>query len=288
MSETEKKDLEALLEDVFKSTSADKNYSAIKALIGLAPGIGGGVAEFYSTYISSPSQKRLCNFLEKLIDEFQRLESLVSSFSIDSLQENPSFKTILVQALEIVKRNHQVEKLEVLRNLILNSVLQDSIEDDIKLLFLDWINELKVSHLHLLYVLYEPNKYIEKEIVLNKLESNKELYCYFMKQLLARELVSFDAFCKQADAIVEEENNYRFPLPAPLPYTRISSAGVPITRYSRYSEEKRMSLKIREREQTLRNINWAIQSIKNNKTENYTTELGNLFIQFIKSPLGDN
>jgi len=109
-----------------------------------------------------------------------------------------------------------------------------------------------------------------------------------MKQLLARELVSFDAFCKQADAIVEEENNYRFPLPAPLPYTRISSAGVPITRYSRYSEEKRMSLKIREREQTLRNINWAIQSIKNNKTENYTTELGNLFIQFIKSPLGDN
>jgi hypothetical protein len=28
MSETEKKDLEALLEDVFKSTSADKNYSA--------------------------------------------------------------------------------------------------------------------------------------------------------------------------------------------------------------------------------------------------------------------
>lgn len=287
MSETEKRDLEASLEDVFKSNSADKNYGAIKALIGLVPGIGGGVVEFYSTYISSPSQKRLCNFLEKLIDEFQKLESLVTGFSIESLQENPSFSTIVVQALEIVKRNHQEEKLEVLRNLILNSVLQHSIEDGIKLLFLDWINDLKVSHLHLLYVFYEPNKYIEKDIVLNKLESNKQLYSCFVKQLVDKNLVSFEAFYKQAVAIVEEENDYRFPRPAPLPYPVLPSA-MPMTRYSRYSQEKRMTLKIREREQTLRNIDLAIQSIKKNQTENYTTELGNLFIQFIKSPLRDN
>ncbi len=284
MSEIDKKDLESLLEDVFKNSSADKNYSAIKALIGLTPGIGGGVAEFYSTYIVSPSQKRLCNFLKKFIDELQSLEAQISSFSIKSLHENPSFNTILLQALEIVKRNHQEKKLEALRNLILNSVLQDSIEDDMKLLFLDWIDELKVSHLHLLYILYEPNKYIEKESVLNELENNKQLYGYFMKQLVARDLVSFEAFYKKADAIVEEENNYRFPFPAPLPYTTFLPGGVPITRYSQYSQEKRMSLKIREIESTSRNIDWAIQFIKNNKTENYTTEQGQLFLQFLKSP----
>jgi hypothetical protein len=166
----------------------------------------------------------------------------------------------------------------------LNSVLQDSIEDDIKSLFLDWINELKVSHLHLLYLLYEPNKYIKEENILNKIEEKKQLYSQLIKQLVARDLVSFEAFYKQANAIVEEESISRFPLPAPLPRTTISSGGIPITSYSDYSEEKRMNLKIREIDQTSRNIERLIQFIKNNRTENYTTEFGKLFIQFLKSP----
>ncbi len=287
MSETEKKDLEALLEDAFRSTSKDKNYGAIKALIGVVPGIGGGVAEFYSTYITAPSQKRLYAFLEKLIDELQSLEAQVSSFSIESLQENASFSTILSQALEIVKRNHQEEKLEALKNLILNSVLQDSIEDDIKLLFLDLINELKVSHLHLMHLLYKPYRYTEKEIFLNKIEKNKQLYSCFIKQLVAKDLISFEAFYKHANAIVMEESVSRFPLPAPLPRTTISSGGVPITTYSKYSEEKKMNLRIRETDQTSRNIDRVIQFIKTNKTESYTTELGKWFIQFLKFPFGD-
>jgi hypothetical protein len=195
----------------------------------------------------------------------------------------------VLQATSIALRNHQKEKLEALRNAVVNSVLPSSADDDIKLMFLDLVDELKVSHLRLLRLLYEPNKYSnEKTNFLNELEKHKHLYCHFPKQLIAHNLISLRAFYNSADAIVEEENNYRFPLPAPLPYTTISPSGVPITRYSGYSEEKRMSLKIREREQISRNIDWAIQSIKNNKTENYTTELGNLFIQFIKSPLGDN
>jgi hypothetical protein len=105
MSETQGKDLEVLLENAFKSTNSDKDYGAIKALIGVVPGIGGGVAEFYSTYITAPSQKRLYDFLKKLIDDLQSLEAQVSNFSIESLQENPSFCTVLLQALEIVKRN---------------------------------------------------------------------------------------------------------------------------------------------------------------------------------------
>lgn len=287
MAETEKKNLEILLGDVFKSTSKDKNYGAIKALIGLVPTIGGGVAEFYSTYITDPFEIRLNDFLEKLISELQSLQAQVNSFSIQSLQENHSFSTVLSQALEIVRRNNQEEKLEALRNLILNSVLQDSIEDDIKLLFLDWINELKVSHLHLLYLLYEPSEYTEKESFLKKIEGNKPLYSCFIKQLVARDLISFESFYKHANTIVEEESISRFPLPAPLPCTTISSGGVPITRYSKYSEEKRMNLKIREIDQTSRNIDRIIQFVKTNKTESYTTEFGKLFIQFIKSPFGD-
>jgi hypothetical protein len=152
MSDAQKKDLETLLEEVLKSTNADKNYGAIKAGIGLIPGAGGAIAEFYSTYISPPAQKRLYLFLESLIKDLRKLEVQVRDFSLASLKENPCFTTMLIQSFDIAKRNHQEEKLEALRNLLLNSALPNSIEDDMKLLFLDWVDELKISHINLLYM----------------------------------------------------------------------------------------------------------------------------------------
>lgn len=281
MNESEKECLEVLLGEVVKSNNADKNYGAIKAAIGLLPGVGGAVAEFYSTYISPPATKRLYEFLEKLIGELRSLQSQVNGFTVESLQKNPVFITALMQAIEIAIRNHQEEKLKALRNLILNSVLSNSVEDDVKLLFFDWLNEFKVSHLHLLHILHEPDRYREKAITLKELQTNKYLYGYFLKELIDKGLVFFEEFYTKADAIVQEEDDYlshllpklppvRFPSPMPSPYT----------------PKKRMKVKLRQMEETSRNIDWLIQLIKNNKSQGYTTEFGNLFIQFISSPVG--
>jgi hypothetical protein len=194
-----------------------------------------------------------------------------------------------LQATSIALRNHQEEKLEALKNVVVNSVLPSSVDDDLKLMFIDLVDELKVLHLRLLRMLYEPERSSNEETAfLNKLENHKHLYCYLPKQLIAHNLISLEAFYNNADAIVEEENNHRFPLPAPLPYTKIASGGVPIVRYSMYSQEKRMKIKLREMQKSLRNIDLVIQLIKGNKSKDCTTEFGRRFIQFIKSPLGNS
>jgi hypothetical protein len=92
---------------------------------------------------------------------------------------NESFLTVVLQATSIALRNHQKEKLEALRNAIINSVLPSSANDDIKLIFIDLVDQLKVPHLRLLRMLYEPGRYSNEETVfLNDLENNKHLYCY--------------------------------------------------------------------------------------------------------------
>jgi hypothetical protein len=240
--------------------------------------------------IMSPATKRRDRWIDEYLSKAYQLITEKVAFSVvENLPNNELFITVVLQATSIALRNHQEEKLEALRNAVVNSVLPSSADDDIKLMFLDLVDELKVSHLRLLRMLYEPDKYSNEETnFLNELEKHKHLYCHFPKQLIAHNLISLGAFYNSADAIVEEENNYRFPLSAPVPYTKITSSGVPIVRYSSYSQEKRMKIKLREMERTSRNIDLVIQLIRGNKSKDCITEFGRLFIQFIQSSVGDS
>ena len=240
--------------------------------------------------IISPATQRRDKWIDDYLSKAYQLITEKVAFSVvENLPNNELLITVVLQATSIALRNHQKEKLEALRNAVVNSVLPSSADDDIKLMFLDLVDELKVSHLRLLRMLYEPDKYSNEENnFLNELEKHKHLYCHFPNQLIAHNLISLGAFYNSADAIVEEENNYRFPLPAPVPYPRITSSGVPIVRYSSYSQEKRMNIKLREMERTSRNIDLVIQVIRGNKSKDCITEFGSLFIQFIQSSVGDS
>jgi hypothetical protein len=85
---------------------------------------------------------------------------------IDKLQpknlvKNPNFITILIQATQIATRNHQEEKLEALRNAVLNSALETSIEEDMQLMFLNLIDSFTVYHMKILLLIHNPNKYLK-------------------------------------------------------------------------------------------------------------------------------
>lgn len=274
MSDAQKKDLETLLEEVLKSTNADKNYGAIKAGIGLIPGAGGAIAEFYSTYISPPAQKRLYLFLESLIKDLRKLEVQVRDFSLASLKENPCFTTMLIQSFDIAKRNHQEEKLEALRNLLLNSALPNSIEDDMKLLFLDWVDELKISHINLLYMLDDPSRYRDGYIDLPDLENNKHFYNQLLKHLAAKDLVvleeKFGSSTQSFHKINQAENF--------LKKGDIKNA---------------LEIIFKKIEPDFENIESIVIDIKTwgrkpwGRGGGWTTDLGKLFLQFITSPLED-
>ena len=268
MSESQK-ELEALLAEVVKSTNEDKDYGAIKASINLLPVIGSPAAEFFSTYVTSPSQKRLKKFLEELIKELRKLETQVTNFRLESLQEDEAFATMLMQSLEIARRSHQAEKLKALRNLLLNSVLQnsiqDSITDDVKLLFLDWIDQLKDTHLYLLDVLNNPEKHMEKDSELNNLKEHPYLYDVFLKELIDKKIVALAKISNScSEGIIE--NHLRTNQP----------------------EEAIRDLLNRIKDLESLDIHLVRGIIRLKIPTSLITPLGNLFIDFIKSPVKDD
>lgn len=265
MNEDNDIDFKALLKETFNSSNEDKNYNAKKSLIGLIPAVGSPIAEFYSTYITSPAQKRLYNFLELLVNEFKKLELTMNDFSVESLESNPLFTTLLIRSFEIVKRTHQEEKTIALNNLLLNSVLLISIKDDLKLHFLDLVDTLKVSHFSLLLLAEDYTNYDKKQSLLDDIEKNKALYSIFLKRLISEELMSFDGARIQIKSFNERANSIGF-----TPIEFFNPIGLTLANL-----EEMMS--------SSENIDLLIHLIQ--KNESCITDLGALFIKFIKSPL---
>ena len=140
---------EALASVLNGCNNADKNYGAIKGLISLLPAVGSPVAEFYSTYITPPATKRLYLFLEKLVEELNYLKEKFENFDEAWLQKD-NFSTNLLRVREIVIRTHQEQKLVALKNSVLNSVLPESPNEDMQVLFLDFIDSFTLTHLSIL------------------------------------------------------------------------------------------------------------------------------------------
>ena len=227
--------------------------------------------------IISPATKRRDQWINEYLSKaVQTIAEKATPSVVENLSNNEFFLTVVIQATSIALRNHQKEKLKALRNVIVNSILSTSVDDDIKLLFLDLVDELKISQLCLLYMLDEPSNYRDKEAISKNLEGNKYLYSQFLKQLINKGLISFESFSKEIEeAVGQLENNYN-----------ASKHG----RYDLFSvqyfskEKTRDSMKVIE--ETEKNVDLAVVLIKENKS--CTTEFGSLFIQFIKSPLGDS
>jgi hypothetical protein len=93
--------------------------------------------------------------------------------SLDELQSDEAFISVLVQASQVAVRNHQREKIEALRQAICNSAGDVQIEEDLQLLFVRFIDELTPSHFALLRFFHD------KEAEFQNVESYEELFQAF-------------------------------------------------------------------------------------------------------------
>ncbi|MFM6396565.1 MAG: hypothetical protein ACKPFF_07755, partial [Planktothrix sp.] len=147
MNNNESQSSRELLKDYQTSKFKDVFDSCVKAGISLLPW---GVSQLYNDFVKSPSEKRLNKFLEALVADLERLqEQMRGQVNLD----NPSFQTTLMNALQIVMRNHQEEKILALKNAVLNSSFIHPIDDDLQFMFLHWIDEFTPSHLKILILL---------------------------------------------------------------------------------------------------------------------------------------
>ena len=145
-----------------KKSKGDVVHKAAKIVLSGIPWVGGPVAELFNIVIAPPIAKRLDKWLESIYEELKMLEEKVKGFSIESLAENEMFITTVMHATQVAIRNHQKEKLEALRAAVLNSTSSNAPEEDLQLIFLNFVDTLTPSHLKMLKFLEDPKELSNK------------------------------------------------------------------------------------------------------------------------------
>jgi hypothetical protein len=128
-----------------KPTVGDVAHAIVKGGLSGIPLAGGVAAELFGLVFAPPMSKRRDEWFESLA---KRLKAVEVRF--DSLGEKPSFVTTAMQATQIALRTHQEEKLEALRNAVVNSAIERAPDDDMRAVFLNFVDAFTPTHLRIL------------------------------------------------------------------------------------------------------------------------------------------
>ena len=182
-------------------------FAAFLAHLNLAPGVD-AVAAALLTSITRPFlSRRYEDFAIDVLEHLAKLQEQIDDFNIESLLDNEQFITVLSEACFIAVRTHQKAKLEALRNAVLNSALLPNLDDDKQLMFVRWIGELTPSHLRILSLAVDPQKWDGKPLpssarnwpntdtrqyLFPEYDNDTGLYDQFVRDLTSRGLLSSD------------------------------------------------------------------------------------------------
>jgi hypothetical protein len=147
-------------------TKLDVARDAARAAISVVPMVGGPLQVAFEAIFAAPIEKRKEEWLQNLADVVVELGKRVDELTPERLAQDDLFVTVVMQTSQIALRNHQVEKLEALRNAVLNSVLS-TIEEDEKFVFLRLIEQLTPVHLRTLKFLDDPSAWMQRHGVQN-------------------------------------------------------------------------------------------------------------------------
>jgi len=112
--------------------------------------------------IAPPLTKRCDEWMNSIAEGLKELEEKVEGFKIEELSKNEIFITTIMQASQAAVRNHQKEKLEALRNAVLNAALPNAPEEDLQMIFLGSIDSLTTWHVRILKLFDNPIEWFKQ------------------------------------------------------------------------------------------------------------------------------
>jgi hypothetical protein len=147
-----KKDLEP--------SAGDYVHAGVRAGLSLAPLIGGPLEEFFSMVVAPPLEKRRQDWLNEIYKRLKKVEKQVKGFKIKKLAENEEFISTLFYATQVAMRTHQKEKHEALRNIVVNSSLQITANENFQVIFMNMIDRYTPLHILVLRFIENPCMFI--------------------------------------------------------------------------------------------------------------------------------
>ena len=156
------------MEKLPKSRSAgDIARDVGRAIISVIPSAGGPLQVLFENVFAAPIEKRKQAWLEQLAGVVTEVQNQMEGLTAEKLAANEAFITVAMQASQIAIRNHQHEKLEALRNAVLNSALPNPPQEDEQMIFLRLVDQLTPWHLRVLSLLHNPVEWMEWNRIAN-------------------------------------------------------------------------------------------------------------------------
>jgi len=136
----------------------EKAHRVARIIIGAVPILGGAGVEIFNSVIDTPMNERKVQWMNQVGNA---LNDLIEKgvLTEQGLQHNETFITTVSQASMLAIRSHQQEKLEALRNAVLNVAVGLGPEEDLRQLFLNFVDVCTVTHIRLLSLMSGPEEW---------------------------------------------------------------------------------------------------------------------------------
>jgi hypothetical protein len=118
--------------------------------------VGGSITEILSLVLAPAVSRRRDAWLKELADALDELERKVDGFRAENLAHHEAFVSATIQAIRAAIGTHQREKLDALRNAVLNVALSKTVDEEKQIFFLNLIETISVTHLEILWLFANP------------------------------------------------------------------------------------------------------------------------------------
>ena len=135
---------------------ADAIQGGARAALSAIPVIGGTVTEILSIVLAPVVSRRRDEWFKEFADGLDQLEKKVDGFEVEKLAGNEEFVSAVIQATRIAVASHQREKLDIIRNAVLNVALSKSVDEEKQIVFLHLIDTFSITHFEILRLFANP------------------------------------------------------------------------------------------------------------------------------------
>lgn len=132
-------------------------WRAAKAALGSVPGLGAVATEVFELLVNNPVEDRRAAWLNELAADLDDLCRRMDDVTPESLASDPRFVSLMIEATQRAERTHQSEKLDALRNAVLNAAAGLILDDALTGSFLSYIDRFSPAHLRILTFLDDPS-----------------------------------------------------------------------------------------------------------------------------------
>lgn len=124
-----------------------------------------GATAVFGSILAPTLAARREKWFSDLKRELDNLKAKIKDFDPERNLQNDDVVTAVLQATQIALRTHNDEKLKILRNAVLNTVLRINIDEDKKSMFLNLVDDLTPTDIAVLKICYHPHEIIKKLVI---------------------------------------------------------------------------------------------------------------------------